>query len=141
MGEIYARRKESSYITYADANNLYGWAMVQPLPYKDIKFETWHPTSDTISDEPDPETFRTLSPPTLATNCAETFRTISEPNSATLLTNSETHSAMLQTVDFLTLRINSGTFLSIILETPDDADTDYFVEVDLEFPPINTYET
>jgi hypothetical protein len=38
MGEHYDKTKESSYITYVDANNLYGWAMVEPLPYKDIKF-------------------------------------------------------------------------------------------------------
>ena len=30
--------KESTYITYLNANNLYGWAMSQPLPYKDFKW-------------------------------------------------------------------------------------------------------
>ena len=50
MGEHYDSTKESSYITYVDANNLYGWAMVEPLPYKNIKFETVVET----------ETFRTL---------------------------------------------------------------------------------
>ena len=39
MGTLYDKEKKSSYITYVDANNLYGWAMVEPLPYKDIKFE------------------------------------------------------------------------------------------------------
>ena len=34
----YDPKIESSYIAYVDANNLYGWAMVQSLPYKDIKF-------------------------------------------------------------------------------------------------------
>ena len=70
MGDAYDSKQESSYIAYVDANNLYGWAMVQPLPYKDIKFE--------------------------------------EINLTTLQT---------------------------ILETPNDAETCYFVEVDLEFPP------
>ncbi len=51
-----------------DANNLYGWAMVESLPYKDVKFD-------------------------------------------------------------------STATLQSILETPDDAETGYFVEVDLEFPP------
>ena len=35
MGDAYDSKQESSYIAYVDANNLYGWAMVQPLPYKD----------------------------------------------------------------------------------------------------------
>ena len=35
----YDKTKESSYINYLDANNLYGLAMCQKLPYKDIKFE------------------------------------------------------------------------------------------------------
>ena len=39
MGDNYDESKESSYITYVDANNLYGWAMVQSLPYKGIKFD------------------------------------------------------------------------------------------------------
>src|SRR5258708_31294728 len=30
--------KESKYITYLDANNLYGWAMSQYLPYRGIKW-------------------------------------------------------------------------------------------------------
>ena len=38
MGEEYDKSKESSYINYLDANNLYGLAMCQKLPYKDIKF-------------------------------------------------------------------------------------------------------
>ena len=49
MGENYDSKQESSYITYVDANSLYGWAMVQPLPYKDLKFE-----------ENCPETFRSI---------------------------------------------------------------------------------
>ena len=40
MGKHYDKTKESSYINYVDANNLYGWAMTQNLPYKDIKFDT-----------------------------------------------------------------------------------------------------
>ena len=34
----YDSTKESTYITYFDANNLYGWAMVQSLPYFIIGF-------------------------------------------------------------------------------------------------------
>ena len=133
MGEgIYDKKQESSYIAYVDANNLYGWAMVQPLPYKDIKFAycpptlgsspSCRPTPGTIP-EPDPETLRsrTVNPPTLETSCPETFRT-SCP-------------ATLQTVCSATLRTSSETFLSRILETADDAETGYFCEVDLEFPP------
>ena len=32
MGDRYNPREESSYLQYLDANNLYGWAMSQPLP-------------------------------------------------------------------------------------------------------------
>ncbi len=40
MGDKYDKTKESTYISYVDANNLYGHSMSQPLPYKDLKFET-----------------------------------------------------------------------------------------------------
>ena len=135
MGGAYDSKQESSYIAYVDANNLYGWAMVQPLPYKDIKFaycpptlvgsEPCHPTPDTIP-EPDPETLRsrTVNPPTLETSCPGTFRTVNP--------------ATLQTVCSATLRTSSETLLSRILETADDDERGYFCEVDLEFPPRNT---
>ena len=55
------------YIMYWDANNLYGWAMSECLPYKDIKFD-------------------------------------------------------------------NDVSLKTILNTPDDADTGYILEVDLKFP-------
>ena len=121
MGELnYGKKQPSTYIAYVDANNLYGWAMVQPLPYKDIKFVDCPPTSGssrpTSGTIPEPETetlrTRTLNPPTLETvsaeTCPETFRTSS---SATLRT---------------------------ILETPDDAETGFFCEVDLRIPPRTT---
>ena len=34
----YGPATKSTYLLYLDANNLYGWAMIQPLPYKYIKF-------------------------------------------------------------------------------------------------------
>ena len=39
----YNPSEESNYLMYLDANNLYGWAMSQPLPYKDFK---WCSSSD-----------------------------------------------------------------------------------------------
>jgi hypothetical protein len=36
----YDSKEPSSYIMYWDANNLYGWAMVQSLPYKNLRFCT-----------------------------------------------------------------------------------------------------
>ena len=35
----YNPKEESKYIMYLDANNLYGWAMIQHLPTTDFKFE------------------------------------------------------------------------------------------------------
>ena len=36
----YADSQEENYIIYEDANSLYAWAMMQALPYKDLKFDT-----------------------------------------------------------------------------------------------------
>ena len=38
MGEKYNSKKKTSYITYLDANNLYGAAMSQKLPIRDFKW-------------------------------------------------------------------------------------------------------
>ena len=38
----YNKNKESSYVMYLDANNLYGWAMSQKLPVNEFK---WKKTS------------------------------------------------------------------------------------------------
>ena len=45
MGEEYDKKKESSYINYLDANNLYGLSMIQKLPYKNLKWD------DTLKEE------------------------------------------------------------------------------------------
>ena len=45
MGEEYDKNKESSYINYLDANNLYGLSMIQKLPYKNQKWD------DTLKEE------------------------------------------------------------------------------------------
>lgn len=36
----YKPDKENNHIKYYDANNLYGWAMSQPLPYSGFKWLT-----------------------------------------------------------------------------------------------------
>ena len=47
MGNSFIKREPSKYITYLDANNLYGWAMSKPLPTQGFKWmrvselETW----------------------------------------------------------------------------------------------------
>ena len=38
MGNDYNENKESSYINYFDANNLYGLSMIQKLPYRNLKW-------------------------------------------------------------------------------------------------------
>ena len=44
----YDESKESSYIQYLDANNLYGWAMSQKLPVHDFK---WIEDTSKINEE------------------------------------------------------------------------------------------
>ena len=39
MGSDYDSGKESSYINYLDANNLYGLSMIQKLPYRNLKWD------------------------------------------------------------------------------------------------------
>ena len=38
MGDRYDTSKPTKYITYLDANNLYGWAMSKPLPTHDFEW-------------------------------------------------------------------------------------------------------
>ena len=40
MGNRYVCSDENKNILYIDANNLYGYAMSQPLPYDEIKFDS-----------------------------------------------------------------------------------------------------
>ena len=40
MGDRYVKSDKNKKILHGDANNLYGLAMSQWLPYDDIKFET-----------------------------------------------------------------------------------------------------
>ena len=39
MGDRYVKSDENKKILYKDANNLYGWAMSEYLPYDEIKFD------------------------------------------------------------------------------------------------------
>ena len=43
MGDQYDPSQESSYLQYLDANNLYGWAMSQPLPTGRFKWANIKP--------------------------------------------------------------------------------------------------
>ena len=40
MGDSYVKSDEKIKILFVDANNLFGWAMSQSLPYDEIKFHT-----------------------------------------------------------------------------------------------------
>ena len=44
----YDPQKEKSYILYLDANNLYGWAMSQPLPVGNFRWTRVMPTEEQI---------------------------------------------------------------------------------------------
>ena len=44
--ECYYSSEKSKYITYLDANNLYGWAMIQYLPYSGFKYLNQKEISD-----------------------------------------------------------------------------------------------
>ena len=60
MKEEYDKNKETNYLQYLDANNIYGWAMSQPLPtgeFRWINCNAWNPNGSQ-SDPGSPE--RTL---------------------------------------------------------------------------------
>ena len=46
--EGYDPSQPTNYITYLDANNLYGWAMSQPLPKKNFHWKRVMPTEEQI---------------------------------------------------------------------------------------------
>ena len=46
----YNPQEESSYLMYLDANNLYGWAMSQPLPYRDLQWKDFEDPEEIILD-------------------------------------------------------------------------------------------
>jgi hypothetical protein len=48
--------KPSSYIMYWDANNLYGWAMSQILPYRNIRFNTTVKIEEVLATPDDSDT-------------------------------------------------------------------------------------
>ena len=54
MGERYINNSDGKFIWYIDANKLYGYAMMQKLPYKDFQFTTTTTTTlDAILNIPD----------------------------------------------------------------------------------------
>ena len=52
----YDESKPEDYILYLDANNLYGWAMVQKLPYKDLKYSNETTLKEVLETSDDNET-------------------------------------------------------------------------------------
>ena len=53
MGDRYVKSNKNKNILYVDANNLYGFAMSQSLPYDNIKFETENICIEEILNTPD----------------------------------------------------------------------------------------
>ena len=51
MGSDYDSSKESSYINYFDANNLYGLSMIQKLPYRSLKWDDKITEDDIINHD------------------------------------------------------------------------------------------
>ena len=56
----YDPNTKSTYLLYLDANNLYGWSMVQDLPYKDIKLDTEITLEEILKTADDAETGYTV---------------------------------------------------------------------------------
>jgi hypothetical protein len=50
------KNKDENYILYLDANNLYGWAMSESLPFKDIKFDNNVTLEEVLNTKDDNET-------------------------------------------------------------------------------------
>ena len=55
MSNRYVKSDENKEILYIDANNLYGWAMSQYLPFDDIKFDNNVKLEDILNTEDDSE--------------------------------------------------------------------------------------
>ena len=55
MGNRYVKSDENKKILYIDANNLYGLAMSQYLPYDDIKFDNKITLEEILNTEDDSE--------------------------------------------------------------------------------------
>ena len=49
MGDDYDKKKESSYINYLHANNLYGLSMIPKLPYRNLKWDDKITQNDIIN--------------------------------------------------------------------------------------------
>ena len=46
MGSEYDKSKPTKYLQYLDANNLYGWAMFQPLPTGEFRWVEFDESKD-----------------------------------------------------------------------------------------------
>ena len=55
MGDRYVKSDDHKNILYIDANNLYGWAMSQYLPYDEIKFDNNIKLEDILNTSDDSE--------------------------------------------------------------------------------------